>query len=235
MAEGVLDRLEAPATDGGSMRFETELAAALDGAELVVEAVPEKLELKHEIFPQFEQHVAEDTILASNTSGIPITKIAAVCAHPERVVGMHWSNPPHLIPMIEVIPGEQTEQRVVDDGVRARAPIRLPPGGREGGARLRREPHPLRDSSRVPRSGRPRHHRPGGHGSERPLGDRLQAGRDRPDGAARHGRARHLQRGRLLPQPGPVHVGRGLVDDPRPDRRGQARHEDGERHLRLHA
>jgi 3-hydroxyacyl-CoA dehydrogenase len=115
MAEGVLDRLEAPTADGGSMRFETELPAALDGAELVVEAVPEKLELKHEIFPQFEEHVAEDAILASNTSGIPITKIATVCAHPERVVGMHWSNPPHLIPMIEVIPGEQTDQRVVDE------------------------------------------------------------------------------------------------------------------------
>ena len=114
MAEGVLDRLEAPTTAGGSVRFETELAAALDGAQLVVEAVPEKLELKHEVFPQFEQHVAEDAILASNTSGIPITKIAAVCTNPERVVGMHWSNPPHLIPMIEVIPGEQTEQRVVD-------------------------------------------------------------------------------------------------------------------------
>jgi len=115
MAAGVLDRLEAPLADGGSMRFETELAAALDGAKLVVEAVPEKLELKHEIFPQFEQHVAEDAILASNTSGIPISKIATVCAHPGRVVGMHWSNPPHLIPMIEVIPGEQTDERVVDE------------------------------------------------------------------------------------------------------------------------
>ena len=115
MAAGVLDRLEAPEADGGSIRFETELAAALDGVDLVVEAVPEKLELKHEIFPQLEQHVGEDTILASNTSGIPITKIAEVCAHPERVIGMHWSNPPHLIPMIEVIPGEQTDQRVVDE------------------------------------------------------------------------------------------------------------------------
>jgi len=115
MAAGVLARLEAPEADGGSIRFETELAAALDGADFVVEAVPEKLELKHEIFPQLEQHVGEDTILASNTSGIPITKIAEVCAHPERVIGMHWSNPPHLIPMIEVIPGEKTDQRVVDE------------------------------------------------------------------------------------------------------------------------
>jgi 3-hydroxybutyryl-CoA dehydrogenase/5-formyl-3-hydroxy-2-methylpyridine 4-carboxylate dehydrogenase len=115
LAGGVLDRLEAPKTEGGSVRFDTDLAAALDGADVVLEAVPEKLELKQEVFPEFEQHVAEDAILASNTSGIPITKIAAVCAHPERVVGMHWSNPPHLIPMIEVIPGEQTDLRVVDD------------------------------------------------------------------------------------------------------------------------
>ena len=115
MAEGVLDRLEAPTAEGGSVQFATELAAALDGAELVVEAVPEKLELKHEIFPRFEEHVAQDAILASNTSGIPITKIATVCRHPERIVGLHWSNPPHLIPMIEVIPGEQTDERVVEE------------------------------------------------------------------------------------------------------------------------
>src|SRR4029450_1487089 len=91
------------------------LAAARECADFVLEAVPEKLELKQEVFPQFEQHVAEDAILASNTSGIPITKIAALCARPGRVVGMHWSTPPHLIPMIEVIPGEQTDQQVVDD------------------------------------------------------------------------------------------------------------------------
>jgi 3-hydroxyacyl-CoA dehydrogenase len=90
------------------------LASALEGAEFVLEAVPEKLELKQEVFPQLERHVSEDTILASNTSGIPITQIASVCEKPERVVGMHWSNPPHLIPMIEVIPGEQTDRQVVD-------------------------------------------------------------------------------------------------------------------------
>jgi 3-hydroxyacyl-CoA dehydrogenase len=114
LAAGVLDRLEAPKEDGGSVRFETELAAALDGAEFVLEAVPERLELKQEVFPQLEQLAEHGAILASNTSGIPITKIASVCAWPERVVGMHWSNPPHLIPMIEVIPGEQTAQETVD-------------------------------------------------------------------------------------------------------------------------
>ena len=114
LAQGVLDRLEAPSLPGGTLRFESDLPGALEGADLVFEAVPEKLELKHEVFRQFEERVAAGAILASNTSGIPITKIASACAHPERVVGMHWSNPPHLIPMIEVVPGEQTSQAVVD-------------------------------------------------------------------------------------------------------------------------
>jgi 3-hydroxybutyryl-CoA dehydrogenase/5-formyl-3-hydroxy-2-methylpyridine 4-carboxylate dehydrogenase len=114
LAAGVLERLDAAREDGGSLRFESDLEAALDGADFVIEAVPEKLELKHEVFKQFEQAVAPETVLASNTSGIPITKIAEVCEHPGRVVGMHWSNPPHLIPMIEVIPGEQTSQEAVD-------------------------------------------------------------------------------------------------------------------------
>jgi 3-hydroxyacyl-CoA dehydrogenase len=114
LAEGVLEKLSAPKQDGGVLRPETELAAALDGVDFVLEAVPEKLELKHEVFAEFERHVPDGAILASNTSGIPITKIATACESPERVVGMHWSNPPHLIPMIEVIPGEKTSQEVVD-------------------------------------------------------------------------------------------------------------------------
>ena len=114
LAANVLERLEAAQEDGGSLRFESDLAAALDGAEFVIEAVPEKLELKHEVFARFEELVAPETILASNTSGIPITKIAEPAKHPERIVGMHWSNPPHLIPMIEVIPGEQTSRETVD-------------------------------------------------------------------------------------------------------------------------
>jgi 3-hydroxyacyl-CoA dehydrogenase len=114
LANGVLERLDAAQHDGGSLRFESDLSAALDGADIVIEAVPEKLELKHEVFTQFEQAVSSDAILASNTSGIPITNIAKVCEHPARVVGMHWSNPPHLIPMIEVVPGEQTSPETIE-------------------------------------------------------------------------------------------------------------------------
>ena len=77
-------------------------------------SIPENLELKKKVYAEYEQHVGPNVILASNTSGIPATKIAADLAHPERVVVMHWSNPPHLIPMIEVVPGEKTNQATVD-------------------------------------------------------------------------------------------------------------------------
>lgn len=113
MARGVLDKLGGDRSEGGDIRFETDLPAALEGADFVLEAVPEKLELKQQVFADFEQHVAADAVLSSNTSGIPITKIAAELSHPERVIGLHWSNPPHLIPMIEVIPGERTGDETV--------------------------------------------------------------------------------------------------------------------------
>jgi 3-hydroxyacyl-CoA dehydrogenase len=108
IANGVLERLGAPSRDGGGVSFETDLASALDGADLVAEAVPEQLELKQKVIADVEQHVGEDTIIASNTSGIPITKMAEGMQKPERLVGWHWSNPPTLIPMNEVIAGEKT-------------------------------------------------------------------------------------------------------------------------------
>jgi 3-hydroxybutyryl-CoA dehydrogenase/5-formyl-3-hydroxy-2-methylpyridine 4-carboxylate dehydrogenase len=113
LARGVLDRLGSNGAGDGQIRFETDLEAALDGADFVLEAVPEKLELKQQVFADFERHASAATVLSSNTSGIPITKIAEGLEHPERVIGMHWSNPPHLIPMIEVIPGERTSEETV--------------------------------------------------------------------------------------------------------------------------
>jgi 3-hydroxyacyl-CoA dehydrogenase len=108
LASQVLDRVGSPSEPGGSISFEENLESALAGAELVLEAVPEKLDLKRQVFASLEEHAAPDAILASNTSGIPITEIARDAKHPGRIIGMHWSNPPHLIPMIEVVPGEQT-------------------------------------------------------------------------------------------------------------------------------
>jgi 3-hydroxyacyl-CoA dehydrogenase len=117
LAEKVLDQLETPRVEGGSVRYTSDLGDALEDVQIVLEAVPEKLELKHQVFRDLERHVGDDTVLASNTSGIPITKIAEACERPERIVGMHWSNPPHLIPMIEVIPGERTSKETIDAAV----------------------------------------------------------------------------------------------------------------------
>lgn len=113
LARGVLERLGSEPAEGGGLRFETDLAAALQDVDFVLEAIPERLELKQEVFGQFEEHASPGAVLSSNTSGIPITKIAAELEHPERVIGLHWSNPPHLIPMIEVIPGERTSEETV--------------------------------------------------------------------------------------------------------------------------
>jgi 3-hydroxybutyryl-CoA dehydrogenase/5-formyl-3-hydroxy-2-methylpyridine 4-carboxylate dehydrogenase len=112
MVQGVLDRLEAPTRDGGGLTYERDQASALDGVELVVEAIPEQLELKRDLFAALESQIAPAAIIASNTSGIPVTRLAEGLRHPERVIGWHWSNPPHLIPMNEVIPGERTSAEV---------------------------------------------------------------------------------------------------------------------------
>lgn len=113
LAASVLERVEAPKADGGSVAYELDLEKAVSGAELVIEAVPERLQLKKEVFTKLESYTEPRAILATNTSGIPISDIAAGLSRPERVVGMHWSNPPHLIPMIEVIPGDRTSPEVV--------------------------------------------------------------------------------------------------------------------------
>jgi len=112
MVEDVLDRLEVPVRDGGQLSYMSGRAAALEGADLVAEAVPEQLELKHRLFQEIEDEISPDAIIASNTSGIPVTKLADGLQNPERVIGWHWSNPPHLIPMNEVIPGERTAPEV---------------------------------------------------------------------------------------------------------------------------
>lgn len=114
IVSGVLETVGTPTTPGGSVSFGTDLDAALAGTGLVIEAVPEKLELKQQVLAQIEDRIADDTIVATNTSGIPITAMAATMRVPGRLIGMHWSNPPHLIPMIEVIPGEQTDPAHVD-------------------------------------------------------------------------------------------------------------------------
>lgn len=114
LCEGVLDQIGGAKTAGGSISFHTDLAEALSSTNFVIEAVPEKIDLKKSVLADVEKHVGDDVIIASNTSGIPITAIAEALAKPARFIGMHWSNPPHVIPMIEVVPGDKTDATVAN-------------------------------------------------------------------------------------------------------------------------
>jgi len=113
-AATVLNALGVPDRTSAGIAVADTMAACVAGADLVIETVPEELELKIRVFCEIEAHVGDDCILASDTSGIPITRIQAGTRRPERLIGMHWSNPPHIIPMIEVIAGEKTAPGVVD-------------------------------------------------------------------------------------------------------------------------
>jgi 3-hydroxybutyryl-CoA dehydrogenase len=89
------------------------LTPAMQGATFVFEAAPEKLPLKQKIFAELEGVVAPDTILASNSSAIRSTEIGRHLKHRGRVVGTHFWNPPHLVPLVEVIQNEKTSDEVV--------------------------------------------------------------------------------------------------------------------------
>ncbi len=84
------------------------------GSTIVVEAAVERMDVKQELFLRLEAIVGESAILASNTSSLPITEIAARLAHPERVVGMHFFNPAHIMKLVEVIQGFRTSAETME-------------------------------------------------------------------------------------------------------------------------
>ncbi|MGP6089909.1 3-hydroxyacyl-CoA dehydrogenase family protein [Antarctobacter jejuensis] len=90
------------------------VSVAVRDADFVFEAAPEKLDLKRQIFAEVEAHAPTGAALASNTSVIQITKIMDGLKHPERALGTHWWNPPHMIPLVEVIKTEWTDSDVAD-------------------------------------------------------------------------------------------------------------------------
>ncbi len=92
----------------------TNLEGAVRGSQFVNESVPEDLDLKRQIFAALDHHAPAEAILSTNTSGLSITAIAAATSRPERVVGLHWMNPPHLMPPVEVTRGTQTADAVMD-------------------------------------------------------------------------------------------------------------------------
>lgn len=96
----------------------TDLGAAVLNATLVIEAVPEDLDLKRSIFAELDRLAGPDTILATNTSALSVTAIAAATSRPGRVIGLHFFNPVHRMGLVEVVVGLRTEELIVD---RARA------------------------------------------------------------------------------------------------------------------
>jgi 3-hydroxybutyryl-CoA dehydrogenase len=102
-------QLEQSARDAAVARLSlTTDVSDLAGCDLVVEAIVEELEPKRELFAELDRITAEDAILATNTSALSVTEIAAAAARPERVLGMHFFNPAPLLPLVEVIRTELT-------------------------------------------------------------------------------------------------------------------------------
>jgi 3-hydroxybutyryl-CoA dehydrogenase len=104
--EEVLSPQEAAAARA-RVRPTTSLAAALAGASLVVEAIPELLEAKQELFDRIERVVAADALIASNTSTLPVSRLAQRVGRPGRMVITHFFNPAQLVPLVEVLPHPQ--------------------------------------------------------------------------------------------------------------------------------
>jgi 3-hydroxybutyryl-CoA dehydrogenase len=91
----------------------TDLAASVSGADLVVEAVPEDVELKREAFAEVESAVGEDAVIATNTSSLSVTEIASALDWPGRAVGLHFFNPVHVMALVEVVVAEQTSDETL--------------------------------------------------------------------------------------------------------------------------
>jgi enoyl-CoA hydratase/3-hydroxyacyl-CoA dehydrogenase len=103
-AEAALDRVT-PLVD---------LEEAAGDADFVIEAVPEKMDIKQNVYRELEQHAPEDAIFATNTSSLSITDLSEVTERPERFCGMHFFNPPVRMQLVEVISGEHTDDEVLD-------------------------------------------------------------------------------------------------------------------------
>ena len=103
-AEKIINRIQ-PIVD---------LEQSLKNSNLIIEVVPEDLNLKKRVYEEIEKFATDDMIFASNTSTLPISEISAFTSRPEKFIGLHFFNPPQLMPLVEIIPGAKTEQQVTD-------------------------------------------------------------------------------------------------------------------------
>jgi 3-hydroxybutyryl-CoA dehydrogenase len=95
----------------------TDLAGAVDDADLVVEAVPEDMDLKQEVFADVEEATDDDTIIASNTSSLSVTEIVSVLDRPDRAIGLHFFNPVHIMDLVVVVVAETTHPDTAEFGL----------------------------------------------------------------------------------------------------------------------
>jgi enoyl-CoA hydratase/3-hydroxyacyl-CoA dehydrogenase len=91
-----------------------DLKEAVKSADMVIEAVPEIMELKMKVYAELDQVADKRIVFASNTSTLPITEIANTTSRPDKFIGIHFFNPPQLMKLVEVIPGQKTDQQIVD-------------------------------------------------------------------------------------------------------------------------
>ena len=91
-----------------------DLNEAVKDCELVIEAVPEIMDLKKKVYAELDKAAAKEVIFASNTSTLPITEIANTTTRPEKFIGIHFFNPPQLMKLVEVIPGEKTDSEITE-------------------------------------------------------------------------------------------------------------------------
>jgi 3-hydroxybutyryl-CoA dehydrogenase len=110
-----LGKVEAAAAEAalGRLSTEGELAAAVAGAELVIEAVPERMEIKLETFRACALHAPQEALFATNTSALSITEMATGSGRPERFAGMHFFNPVHVMKLVELVRGLETSEETL--------------------------------------------------------------------------------------------------------------------------
>ncbi len=120
LAKGVeLSKVSPEERDAALARIDTgdSLEDAVAGASVVIEAAPERLPLKQELFRTVEALVPPATLLATNTSSLSIDRIADPLEHPERVIGLHFFNPVHIMALVEVVHGPRTSDEALDESV----------------------------------------------------------------------------------------------------------------------
>ncbi|KAF6244276.1 3-hydroxyacyl-CoA dehydrogenase [Nitrosopumilus sp. b2] len=98
----------------GRIKPVVDLKEAVKDAEMVIEVVPEIMDLKKKVYAELDEVAAPEVIFASNTSTLPITEIANTTSRPDKFIGIHFFNPPQLMKLVEVIPGEKTSQQVTE-------------------------------------------------------------------------------------------------------------------------